>query len=79
MVALGRRYFVGGAAALGTTACGPRDRAVRPTAMGFDEARHLLSRATFGATPAEIHAVAAMDYDGGGRPAARHRGDGELR
>ncbi len=31
--------------------------------MGFDEARHLLSRSTFGATPAEIRAVAAMDYD----------------
>ncbi len=31
--------------------------------MGFDEARHLLSRATFGATPAEIQAVAAMDYE----------------
>jgi uncharacterized protein (DUF1800 family) len=31
--------------------------------MGFDEARHLLSRAAFGARPAEIRAVAAMDYD----------------
>jgi uncharacterized protein (DUF1800 family) len=31
--------------------------------MGFDEARHLLSRATFGATPAEIHAIAAMDHE----------------
>ncbi len=31
--------------------------------MGFDEACHLLSRASFGATPAEIRAVAAMDYD----------------
>jgi len=30
--------------------------------MGFDEARHLLSRATFGATPAEIRAVEALDY-----------------
>jgi uncharacterized protein (DUF1800 family) len=30
--------------------------------MGFDEARHLLSRATFGATPAEIGGVAAMAY-----------------
>jgi len=30
--------------------------------MGFDEARHLLSRATFGATPAEIAAVEALDY-----------------
>jgi len=31
-------------------------------AMGFDEARHLLSRATFGATPAEIRATEALDY-----------------
>ena len=31
--------------------------------MGFDEARHLLSRATFGATPPEIQAVAAMDHE----------------
>jgi uncharacterized protein (DUF1800 family) len=31
--------------------------------MGSDEARHLLSRATFGATPAEIQTVAAMDYE----------------
>jgi uncharacterized protein (DUF1800 family) len=31
--------------------------------MGFDEARHLLSRTTFGATPDEIRAVAAMDYE----------------
>jgi uncharacterized protein (DUF1800 family) len=30
--------------------------------MGFDEARHLLSRATFGATPAEIRGFEAMDY-----------------
>jgi uncharacterized protein (DUF1800 family) len=31
-------------------------------AMGFDEARHLLSRATFGATPAEIRSLEALDY-----------------
>jgi uncharacterized protein (DUF1800 family) len=63
VVALGRRYFVGGAAALGTTALWPARPGHAATAMGFDEARHLLSRATFGAMPAEIHAVAAMDYD----------------
>jgi uncharacterized protein (DUF1800 family) len=63
MVALGRRYFVGGAAALGTTALWPTRPGHATTAMGFDEARHLLSRATFGATPAEIGAVAAMDYE----------------
>lgn len=57
-----RRGFVGGAAALsaaGLWAPRPGHAAI---AMGFDEARHLLSRATFGATPAEIRAVEAMDY-----------------
>jgi len=31
-------------------------------AMGFDEARHLLSRATFGARPDEIRTVELLDY-----------------
>ena len=62
MVARGRRYFVGGAAALGMTALWPA-RPGHAATMGFDEARHLLSRAGFGATPAEIRAVAAMDYE----------------
>ena len=62
MVALGRRFFVRGGAALGTTALWPAWSSRAATAMGFDEARHLLSRATFGATPAEIGAVEAMDY-----------------
>jgi uncharacterized protein (DUF1800 family) len=62
MVALGRRYFVGGAAALSATALWPVRRSPAATAMGFDEARHLLSRATFGATPAEIRTVESMDY-----------------
>jgi uncharacterized protein (DUF1800 family) len=44
--------------------------------MGFDEARHLLSRATFGATPAEIRAVAALDHDAAvDRLLATWRGD----
>ena len=30
--------------------------------MDFDEARHLLSRTTFGATPAEIRALEAQDF-----------------
>jgi uncharacterized protein (DUF1800 family) len=30
--------------------------------MDFDEARHLLSRTSFGGTPAEIQALQAMDY-----------------
>ena len=32
------------------------------TAMGFDDARHLLSRTSFGGTRAEIHALEALDY-----------------
>jgi uncharacterized protein (DUF1800 family) len=34
----------------------------RAAAIGFGEARHLLSRTSFGATPAEIRAVEALDY-----------------
>ncbi|MBS0526755.1 MAG: DUF1800 domain-containing protein [Proteobacteria bacterium] len=63
MVALGRRYFVGGVAALGTTALWPVRPGLAAAGMGFDEARHLLSRAAFGATPAEIRTVATMDRD----------------
>src|SRR4051812_10567698 len=62
MVALGRRDFLGGATALGSTALWPSRRPRAATATGFDEARHLLSRATFGATPAEIATVEAMEY-----------------
>jgi uncharacterized protein (DUF1800 family) len=61
MVALGRRNFVGGAAALGAAALWPVRPARAAAAMGFDEARHLLARATFGATPAEIRVYEAMD------------------
>ena len=59
---LGRRGFVGGAAALSTAALWAPRPSRAAIAMGFDEARHLLSRATFGATPAEIRAVEALDY-----------------
>src|SRR6478672_4314238 len=62
MVDFGRRFFVGGATALSATALWPARPGRAATAMGFDEARHLLSRTTFGATPAEIRAVEAMDY-----------------
>lgn len=31
-------------------------------AMGFDEARHLLSRASFGPTPTEVQSFASLDY-----------------
>src|SRR5437868_318092 len=58
---LGRRGFVGGAAAVATALWLPRHvRAAQ--AMGFDDARHLLSRTSFGATPAEIQALASLDY-----------------
>jgi uncharacterized protein (DUF1800 family) len=62
---LGRRGFVGGAGALsagfasGFWLAAPARAAA---AMGFDEARHLLSRASFGATPAEIRALELLDY-----------------
>jgi hypothetical protein len=62
MVALGRRFFVGGAATLGATALWPAHPGRTATAMGFDAARHLLSRASFGATPAEIRLFESMDY-----------------
>jgi uncharacterized protein (DUF1800 family) len=58
---LGRRGFVGGAAVVSATLWLPRvSRAAQ--AMGFDDARHLLSRTSFGATPAEIEALASLDY-----------------
>jgi uncharacterized protein (DUF1800 family) len=59
---LSRRGFVGGAAALSTAALWVPRPSRAAIAMGFDEARHLLSRTTFGATPAEIRAVEALDY-----------------
>jgi len=61
-VRLSRRGFVGGAAALASAALWAPRPGRAAIAMGFDEARHLLSRATFGATPAEIRAVEALDY-----------------
>ncbi len=62
---LGRRSFMGGGLALsaglasGLWSAGPVYAA---PAMGFDEARHLLSRTSFGVTPAEIQALEALDY-----------------
>jgi uncharacterized protein (DUF1800 family) len=58
---LGRRGFVGGAAAVSAALWLPR-AAHAAQAMGFDDARHLLSRTSFGATPAEIEALASIDY-----------------
>ena len=58
---VGRRGFVGGVAALSAGLWAPR--LVRAaSAMDFDEARHLLSRTTFGATPAEIKNLETQDY-----------------
>ncbi|CAN5333099.1 DUF1800 domain-containing protein [soil metagenome] len=59
---LSRRGFVGGAAVLSTASLWASRPSRAAIAMGFDEARHLLSRTAFGATPAEIRAVEALDY-----------------
>lgn len=59
---LSRRGFVGGAAVLSAATLWTPRRSRAAIAMGFDEARHLLSRTTFGATPAEVRAVEAQDY-----------------
>ena len=58
---LGRRGFVGGAAAVSAALWLPRT-VQAAQAMGFDDARHLLWRTSFGATPAEIEALASIDY-----------------
>jgi uncharacterized protein (DUF1800 family) len=60
---IGRRGFVGGAAAL-SAGLWASHAGRAASAMDFDEARHLLSRTSFGATPAEIQALAAQDYAG---------------
>ena len=60
---VGRRVFVGGVAALSAGLWAPRPGRAA-SAMDFDEARHLLSRTSFGATPAEIHVLEAQDYAG---------------
>ena len=59
---LGRRGFVSGAAALSAGSVAAARCLSRASAMDFDEARHLLSRTAFGATPAEIRALEAQDY-----------------
>ncbi|CAN5861976.1 DUF1800 domain-containing protein [soil metagenome] len=58
---VGRRGFVGGLAALSAGLWAPRFGHAA-AAMDFDEARHLLSRTSFGATPAEIHGFETLDY-----------------
>ena len=61
-VRLHRRGFVTGAAGL-SAAFWLRHDARAASAMGFDEARQLLSRTAFGATPAEIRALETQDYE----------------
>jgi uncharacterized protein (DUF1800 family) len=58
---IGRRGFVGGATALSAGLWLPRPGRAS-TAIDFDEARHLLSRTTLGATPAEVEALQSQDY-----------------
>jgi uncharacterized protein (DUF1800 family) len=61
IAAMRRRGFVTGAAALSTGLWLPRSGRAT-TGTDFDEARHLLSRTSFGATPAEIEALQTLDY-----------------
>ncbi|MFO1163357.1 MAG: DUF1800 domain-containing protein [Reyranellaceae bacterium] len=58
---IGRRRLLGGAAALSAGLWLPA-AARAATSMDFDEARHLLARTSFGATPAEIRALETQDY-----------------
>lgn len=58
MASLSRRAFVAGVTIVTTGVAGR----ARGAATEFGEARHLLSRAGFGATPAEIRSLEALDY-----------------
>lgn len=62
---IGRRGFV--VRAIGTAALSTGLWPARPghaaATIDFDEARHLLSRTTFGATPAEIRTLEGQNYD----------------
>src|SRR5471030_1645716 len=60
-VRLDRRRFLGGAATAAAVLSIPR--LVRADqAMGFDEARHLLSRTSFGPVPQDVQTLSALDY-----------------
>jgi uncharacterized protein (DUF1800 family) len=61
MARLGRRGFVGGATAFSAALWASRTTRAA-SAMGFDDARHLLSRTSFGATPAEIRTIEPLDF-----------------
>ena len=58
-IRIGRRAFVAGASYVAASGW---IGAARAAGIGFGEARHLLSRTSFGATPAEIRAFEALDY-----------------
>ncbi len=60
ILAIGRRGFGGGVAALSAGLWTAR-RGHAASKMGFDAARHLLSRTGFGGTPAEIAALETLD------------------
>jgi uncharacterized protein (DUF1800 family) len=61
-VSIHRRHFIGGAASVLLTSGGIRS-GYAAQGMGFDEARHLVSRTSFGVTPARIRAVQSLAYD----------------
>ena len=60
-VRLDRRRFLGGAATAAAFLSIPR-LARADQAMGFDEARHLLSRTSFGPVPQDVQTLSSLDY-----------------
>jgi len=62
MLTIRRRTFLAGAVAtsVGAPIIGQPGFAATP--MGFEEARHLLARTTFGATPSQIRKFEALDF-----------------
>jgi len=61
MIRLDRRRFLGGAASIAGFLSLPL-AARASQSMGFDEARHLLSRTAFGPIPADIQSLSGIDY-----------------
>lgn len=61
MARLGRRGLFGGLTAISTALWVPW-LACASSAMGFDDARHLLSRTSFGQTPAQIHDLEPIGF-----------------
>lgn len=59
---MSRRSFVSGVALAGASFAFPNFAAAAP-AMGFDEARHLLSRTSFGIMPSEVHKLESAPYE----------------